>query len=360
MPPKRTRAATKPAPSTSTTVVGASSSSGGDGFRREGVACDYELSGKAPRKEPVTPPWLGKLEKCTQEYFHRYHIQLRKAFTPRGSLNALYPLTLPDEIEGVELYWHCTHVSYRKLDRAKDGCLYIERRSERGGHRLMHQGDDAPKMTLKQAIDRKLKKIPPPPPKPKPPPVKELFAAPTFPKAWCHAVHKVDEEDTMLIVGFNENCAAYKFMHKSEHANVCTDECDILLEGADEKPGPGVIVAEVTEGATKIRVIANTLSQTGDEVAVRPTLPDDIFFACPECRARSGVGGSMRYRRIDGKWDLRHPHCYKCARQPTARLCKMLDGQHATLSAQEFNELKRDRGIERGLFPGGSSELKYA
>jgi hypothetical protein len=63
----------------------------------------------------------------------------------------------------------------------------------------------------------------------------EVFAASTFPDAWSHVVHKPFAARTMLIVGFNPNCAAYKFMRKSDHANLRTDKCDILLANAQRR-----------------------------------------------------------------------------------------------------------------------------
>jgi hypothetical protein len=246
------------------------------------------------------------------------------------------------------VYWHCSNVPYSKLSK-KNGCVFIERRSLRGGHRLVIQGDSMPKLSLKQAVEHNLHKKPLPPSKEKAS-VYEIFAASTFPKAWCHAVHKAFDEGTTLIVGFNENCATYKFMRKSDHANLRTDACDILLENPDGSPGPGAFVAEATEGAKLLRVIVNRLREPGDEVAVRPTLPEGVCLSCPNSHMQPGL---MRYGDpLAGEWVMKVTGaCHACkpkTHESQIRLARMMpDKQLKTLSAQEGGKVLADCGIAR-------------
>jgi hypothetical protein len=223
------------------------------------------------------------------KYLHGYFKQLRDNPTPRGSIHSLFPLELPVATEGAPMYWHCSDVPYSMLSK-QHGCVFIERRSPRGGKRLVHQGNNMPKLSfnLEYNLEKKARLTP----KEKAPQVMEVFAASTFPDAWSHVVHKPFAERTMLVVGFNPNCAAYKYMRKSDHAYLRTDKCDILLANADGSPGPGVFVAEATDGAVLLRVLVNTLSVTSDELSVRPTLPEGVCLICPTGHVQPG---SMLY-----------------------------------------------------------------
>jgi hypothetical protein len=77
----------------------------------------------------MQPAWLAKQEKVAQRYYRAYWEQELRDDNPtlRGSRAVLFPHVLPDEIEGVAMYWHCSNIPYRMLKRALNGCLYIER-----------------------------------------------------------------------------------------------------------------------------------------------------------------------------------------------------------------------------------------
>jgi hypothetical protein len=110
-----------------------------------------------------------------------------------------------------------------------------------------------------------------------------------------------------------------------------------------------VFVAEATEGAELLRVIVNTLRETGDKVTVRPTLSEGVCLSCLNSHVQPG---SMRYGDpLTGEWVMNVTACHACkpkTNESQIRLERMMpDKQLKTLSAQEGGKVLTDCGIAR-------------